>query len=51
MDSISKLYIQGNIKTQMNLVILLVLGRLGRKCDFGKVFFFEGVFCMGKKCT
>ena len=49
MDSISKLYIQGNIKTQMNLVILLVLGRLGRKCDFGKVFFFWGCFLHGQK--
>ena len=49
MDSISKLYIQGNRKTQMNLVILLMLGRLGRKCDFGKVFYFWGCFLHGQK--
>ena len=51
MDSISKLYIQGNIKTQMNLVIFLRLGRLGGKCDFGNVSYFWECFLHGQMCT
>ena len=53
MDSISKFYIQGNIKTLMNLVILLMScwADWAESAILVKYSTFEGVFCMGKKYT